>query len=139
MVCSEVSIKGDLLTGNNRRCEQAEGVLIVLRRLLWRCHDLSRRTKLRVYKASLIPLLLYDADTCPFSKALISSVHGFQSRDLRIVERFQRSYPVRCLTGGLARRTPSAPLLSDIFAGSITSCNDLMITLLEFDPSFSNS
>ena len=70
----------------NRRRNQASGVMRSLWRPLWKRQDISRRTKLRVYNAAVLSVLLYGAESWPLSKSLAKRLHGFDSRALRSLE-----------------------------------------------------
>lgn len=83
---SEVTNDGNILTEVNRRRGLAAGVMRSLWRPLWRRRDISRRTKLRVYNAAVLSVLLYGAETWPLCKTLASRVRGFDSRALRTIE-----------------------------------------------------
>ncbi|XP_069972230.1 uncharacterized protein [Penaeus vannamei] len=49
----------------------------------WRCRYLCRRTKLHVFTALIMPVLLYDSETWISSCALESRLHAFCNRSLR--------------------------------------------------------
>ena len=50
---------------------------------IWRCQYLCRRTKLRVFKALIMPVLLYGSETWTLSSALESRLDAFCNRSLR--------------------------------------------------------
>ena len=83
---SKLSSEGSLLPEINRRRGIAAGVMQGLRRPLWRHRNISRRTKMRIYNASVISVLLYGAETWPMNKTLEARLDGFDSRALRQVE-----------------------------------------------------
>ncbi|XP_042855592.1 uncharacterized protein LOC122242359 [Penaeus japonicus] len=47
---------------------------------------ISRKTKLRVYNASVLSVLLYGSETWPLNKTLEARLDGFDSRALRTIE-----------------------------------------------------
>ena len=55
-------------------------------RPLWRHRHISRETKLRVYNASVISVLLYGSETWPLNNTLAARLDGFDSRALRRIE-----------------------------------------------------
>ena len=57
-----------------------------LHRPLWRHRTISRRTKLSIYNASVIPVLLYGAEAWPLNKTLAARIDGFDGRALLKIE-----------------------------------------------------
>ena len=66
----------------NRRIGLAAGVMNSLEKSIWRCQYLCRRTKLRVFKALIMPVLLYGSETWTLSCALESRIDAFCNRSL---------------------------------------------------------
>ena len=60
----------------------------VLNELVWKRKELSRRTKLRVYNAIVVPTLMYGSETWVLNKQQESAVQATEMRVLRqIVEK----------------------------------------------------
>ena len=83
---STVSNTGDLKPEVDRRRAMAASVMQSLWRPLWRHRHISRETKLRVYNASVISVLLYGSETWPLNNTLAARLDGFDSRALRRIE-----------------------------------------------------
>ena len=60
----------------------AAGVMNSLGKSIWRCRYLCRRTKLRVFRALVMPVLLYGSETWTLSSALESRLDAFCNRSL---------------------------------------------------------
>ena len=67
----------------SRRIGLAAGVMNSLNKSIWRCRYLCRRTKLRVFKALIMPVLLYGSETWTLSCALEARLEAFCNRSLR--------------------------------------------------------
>ncbi|XP_069999421.1 uncharacterized protein [Penaeus vannamei] len=67
----------------NRRIGLAAGVMNSLDKSIWRCGYLSRRTKLLVVRALIMPVLVYGSETWTLSSALVSRLDDFCNRSLR--------------------------------------------------------
>ena len=67
----------------NRRIGLASGVMNSLDRSIWRSRYLCRGTKLRVFRALILPVLLYGSETWTLSGALESRLDAFCNRSLR--------------------------------------------------------
>ena len=83
---STLTRTGDISLEINRRRGLAAGVMRALRRPLWHHRCISRRTKLRIYNAVVLSVLLYGAETWPLSRTLAQLLQGFDSRALRTIE-----------------------------------------------------
>ena len=83
---STISKTGDLKPEIDRRRALASAVMQSLWRPLWRHRSVSQRTKLRIYNASVLSVLLYGAETWPLNKTLAARLDGFDSRALRTIE-----------------------------------------------------
>ena len=83
---STISKTGDLKPEINKRRALAASVLQSLWRPLWRHREISRRTKLRIYNASVVPVLLYGAETWPLNNTMAARLDGFDNRALRLIE-----------------------------------------------------
>ena len=67
----------------NRRIGLAAGVMNSIDRSVWRSRYLCRGTKLRVFRALILPVLLYGSETWTLSSALESRLDAFCNRSLR--------------------------------------------------------
>ena len=81
-----ISNTGDLRPEINRRRALAASALKALDRPLWRQRNVSRRTKLRVYNTTVLPILLYGSETWAITAASTKRINGFDSRALRRIE-----------------------------------------------------
>ena len=84
---STIAQTGDLKPEIDRRRALASGVMQSLWRPLWRHRSISQRTKLRIYNASVISVLLYGSETWALNKTLAARLDGFDSQALRTIER----------------------------------------------------
>ncbi|KAI8494385.1 hypothetical protein Bbelb_276110 [Branchiostoma belcheri] len=80
---STVSRTGDLKPEIDRRRGLAAAAIQALWRPLWKHRHISLGTKLRVYNAAVVSILLYGAETWPLSNTLAARLDGFDSRCLR--------------------------------------------------------
>ena len=76
---STVSANGEILTE----------VLRSLWRPVWRRRGISRGVKLRIFNATVLPVLLYGAETWPLPKSMAKRVSDFETRALRIIEQIR--------------------------------------------------
>ena len=83
---STIAQTGDLKPELDRRRGLASGAMQAIWRPLWRHRSISRKTKLRVYNASVLSVLLYGSETWPLNKTLAARLDGFDSRALRTIE-----------------------------------------------------
>ena len=83
---STISANGEIRTEVNRRRGLAAGVLRSLWRPVWRHRNISRRVKLRIFNATVLPVLLYGAETWPLPKSMAGRISGFETRALRTIE-----------------------------------------------------
>ena len=77
---------GDLKPEINRRRALATSVMQSLSRPLWRHRHISQKTKLRIYNACVLSVLLYGAETWALNATLRSRIDGFDTRALRRIE-----------------------------------------------------
>ena len=103
---------GSLLPEINRRRGIAAGVMQGLHKPLWRHRTISRRTKLRIYNASVLSVLLYGAETWPLNKTMEARVDGFDSRALRRIENIHWSQRVSNQELRDRTRQPPASILA---------------------------
>jgi len=82
---STVTNNGDLKPEIERRCALSSNVMQTLRKPLWRQQSISRTTKMRIYNAAVLSVLLYGAETWPLTETLSSRLDGFDSRALRSI------------------------------------------------------
>ena len=109
---STLSHVGSLLPEINRRRGIAASVLQGLHKPLWRHRNISRKTKLRIYNASVLSVLLYGAETWPLNKTLEARLDGFDSRALRRIENIHWSQHVTNEELRLRMQQPPASTLA---------------------------
>lgn len=66
-----------------RRIGLAYGIMDSLNKSIWRCRYLCRRTKIRVFKSLVLPVLLYGCETWTLNTDLERRLNVFGSRCLR--------------------------------------------------------
>ena len=66
-----------------RRLGRACGAMNSLDKGVWRSRYLCKRTKLRVFKALVLPVLLYGCETWTLTRSLRSRLNAFGTRSLR--------------------------------------------------------
>ena len=66
-----------------QRLGLAYGVMDSIDKSIWRCRYLSRRTKLRIFKSLVLPVLLYGCETWTLNSDLERRVDAFGSKCLR--------------------------------------------------------
>ena len=79
---SIITNTGDLQPDINLRIGLATGVMRSLRQPLWRHSSISLETKLRVYQASVLSVLLYGSECWPISTSLCSRLSVFDMHPL---------------------------------------------------------
>ena len=67
----------------NRHLGRAWGVMDSLDHGVWRCRYLCRRTKVRVFRSLVLPVLLYECETWTLTKDLRGRLNSFGTRSLR--------------------------------------------------------
>ena len=67
----------------NRRLGLAHGVMNSLSKTVWRSRDLSRWTKVRVFKALVVPVLLYSSEAWTLTDGLKRRLDSFVTTSLR--------------------------------------------------------
>lgn len=68
-----------------RRIGLAHGVMDSLNTSIWRCRYLCRRTKIRIFKSLVLPVLLYGSETWTLSSDLKRRIDAFGNKCLRRV------------------------------------------------------
>ena len=66
-----------------RRIGLAHGVMDSLNKSIWRCRYLCRRTKIRIFKSLVIPVLLYGCETWTLNSDLKRRIDAFGNKCLR--------------------------------------------------------
>ena len=66
-----------------RRIGLAHGVMDSLNKSIWRCRYLCRRTKIRVFKSLVLPVLLYGCEAWTLSSDLERRLNAFGTKCLR--------------------------------------------------------
>ena len=83
---STLSNVGDLKPEINRRRALATSVMQSLSRPLWRHRHIRQTTKLRIYNACVLSVLLYGAETWALNTTMNARIDGFDTRALRRLE-----------------------------------------------------
>ena len=104
---STITSSGDIRPEVNRRRALAASALKSLDRPLWKQRHVSRRTKMRVYNATILPILLYGSETWAMTKYTTDRINGFDSRALRRIERI--FWPETITNVELRARTQQPP------------------------------
>ena len=100
---SIITNTGDLQPDINRRIGLATGIMRSLRQPLWRHSSISLETKLRVYQASVLSVLLYSCECWPISTSLCSRLRAFDMQAQRTITNtkwfeYKTNIEVRTLT-----------------------------------------
>ena len=77
-----VSKEGGGTEDIHNRVVKARGVFLRLKKI-WSSNSISRRTKVRLYKALVKPVLMYGCETWKMNKSDENKIDVFQSRCLR--------------------------------------------------------
>ncbi|MEM1223986.1 MAG: reverse transcriptase domain-containing protein, partial [Verrucomicrobiota bacterium] len=77
---SEITPNGSSLKDSDSRMQKARAVFQRLWHVLWKRSDVSLKTKMRIYRASVRTVLLYAAETWSPTKAAIRSISVFENR-----------------------------------------------------------
>ena len=80
---SDVHVSASCEPEVNRRLCQAWGVMDSLDHGVWRCRYLCRRTKVRVFRSLVLPVLLCGCETWTLTRDLRRRLNSFGSRSLR--------------------------------------------------------
>ena len=67
----------------NRRIGRAQGVMNSLNKTVWRSRHLTRRTKVRVFKSLVLPVLLYSSEAWTLTDGLRRRLDSFVTSSLR--------------------------------------------------------
>ena len=100
---SIITNTGNLQPDINRHIGLATGVMRSLRQPLWRHSSISLETKLRVYQASVLSVLLYGSECWPISTSLCIRLSAFDMQAQRTITNtkwfeFKTNIEVRTLT-----------------------------------------
>ncbi|KAG0711101.1 putative uncharacterized transposon-derived protein F52C9.6 [Chionoecetes opilio] len=87
-----------------RRIGIAHGVMDSLSGSIWRCRYLCRRTKIRIFKSLVIPVLLYGCETWTLNSDLKRRINAFGNKCLRRI--MGRLKMVTHLITGLSQAFP---------------------------------
>ena len=68
-----------------RRIQSATKAYGALQKRLWSCHDISTKTKVKVYSVAVIPCLLYSIECITLSRRHIMALTRLQLRHLRYI------------------------------------------------------
>ena len=66
----------------NRRLGRAWGVMDSLDHGVWHCRYLCRRTKVRVFRSLVLPVLLYGCETWTLTRDLRQRLNSFGTRSV---------------------------------------------------------
>jgi hypothetical protein len=73
----------------SRRMGLASGAMESLDRSIWCSRNLSKKTKIRVFKILILPVLLYGSETWTMSAALRARLNAFVTRSLRRIQGYR--------------------------------------------------
>lgn len=93
-----------------RRLGLAYGVMDSLNRSIWRCRYLTRRTKIRLFRALVIPVLLYGCETWTLNSALKARLDSFGTKCLRRIMGY--TWRDHVSNQRILRETDSRPITS---------------------------
>ena len=92
----------------SRRIGLAYGVMDTLNSGIWRCRYLCRRTKIRIFKSLVLPVLLYGCETWTLNSGLRRKIDSFGTKCLRRIMGYRWYDRVR--NERLLRETESRPI-----------------------------
>ena len=79
---NDIHVSADCESEVTRRLGRAWGVMDSLDNGAWRCRYLCGRTKVRVFRSLVLPVLLYGCDTWTLTRDLIWRRNSFGTRSL---------------------------------------------------------
>ena len=82
---SIITNTGDLQPDINRRIVLVTGFMRSLRQPLWRHSSISLETRIRVYQASVLYILLYGSECWPISTSMCSRLSAFDIQAQRTI------------------------------------------------------
>ena len=82
---SDIHVYAGCVPEVNRHLDQACGVMYSLDRGVLCCRYLCRRTKVRVFRSLVLPVLLYGCETWTLTKDLRRRLNSFGTKSLRII------------------------------------------------------
>ena len=74
-------------TENNSRIGQAAATFASLKWCLWKTINISTKTKIRLFRILILPILLYGSETWTLLKPELNKLEGYQMRCLRQILR----------------------------------------------------
>ena len=80
---SDIHVSAGCCPEVNRRIGRACGVMDSLGQGVWRCRYLCKRTKIRVFRSLVLPVLLYGCETWTLTKDMGSRLNVFLTKSLR--------------------------------------------------------
>ncbi len=95
---SSITPSGDASDEINRRIGKASAAFNQLTPHLWRKHNVSLQTKIRVYKSSVQSILLYGCETWPMKVADARRLNAFEQRCLRSILKIRYTHHITNLT-----------------------------------------
>ena len=96
-----------------RRLGLAYGVMDSLNRSIWRSRYLTRRTKTRLFRALVLPVLLYGSETWTLTSALKARLDSFGTKCLRRIMGY--TWRDRVSNQRILRETGVTPITSQIY------------------------
>ena len=95
-----------------RRIGKAHGVMDSLNSSIWRCRYLCKRTKIRVFEALVLPVLLYGCETWTLNANLRRRIDAFGNKCLRRIMGY--SWRDRVTNQRLLRETETRPITNRV-------------------------
>ena len=100
---SSISSNGNSEDDVNQRLKKARQAFGALRNI-WKSGKISKRTKTRIYKTNVLPVLLYGSESWKITKTIAKKLEAFQNKCLRRILRIfwpnrTTNAEIRCSTG----------------------------------------
>ena len=108
-----VSKEGGGTEDIHNRVVKARGVLLRLTKI-WSSHSISRRTKVRLYKTLVKPVLIYGCETWKMNKCDENKIDVFQSRFLRRIFKIRRQERITCTNKEVLKMAEIEKLREDL-------------------------
>ena len=80
---SDINVSAGSEPEVNRLLGRAWGVMDSLDHGVWHCRYLCRRTKVRVFRSLVLPVLPYGCETCTLTRDLKRRLNSFGTRSLQ--------------------------------------------------------
>ncbi len=92
LVTSDCSLESEM----NQRIRNACNAVFKLRQRVLDCKDLKNETKIAVYKAVVLPILLHGSECWTIYRKYVKALEKFQQRQLRKILRIKWQDYTRC-------------------------------------------